>query len=154
MQENLGQLIALENKLGASGMLALAELAWQPADGYTLLVLPSPTVAAYSLFPKVPLTLRTDIVPIGQINAVAAVPQVAVKAWHGIIALKGTPREATDRLGKELAAVLAEPALQRRMIEGQSEPAKGDRASFANLIEVELTLWADVIRQAGITLEK
>ena len=82
MQENLGQPIVLENKPGASGMLALAELDWQPADGYTLLVLPSPTVAAYSLFPKVPLNLRTDIVSIGQINAVAAVPEFAASRWR------------------------------------------------------------------------
>ncbi len=68
MQERLSQPIVIENKLGASGTIALAELARQPADGYTLLVLPSPAVAAYSLFPKVPLNLRTDIVPIGQID--------------------------------------------------------------------------------------
>ena len=97
---------------------------------------------------------RNPALPATPSFAELGLPQVAVKAWHGIIALKGTPREATDRLGKELAAVLADPALQRRMIEGQSEPAKGDSASFANLVEIELTRWADVIKQSGITLEK
>lgn len=270
LQPRLGQPIVIDNKPGASGTIAMAEFAHQPADGYTLFVLPSPTVSIISLYPKAPLNLRTDVVAVAQLSwsynvlavppsskyrtvadlvadlkarprqltyasgghgtpahmvaallllktgteavhvpynqfsqaisdlgtgrvdfmimnaalgvpqvmasrlralavtsptrladlpetptfAEVGLPQVAIRGWDGIVALKGTPKEALDRLGKEIVAALADPDLKRDMLKGQAVPATGDAESFNTLLTSELSLWTQVVKDAGITLDK
>jgi tripartite-type tricarboxylate transporter receptor subunit TctC len=71
MSEALGQPILVENRTGASGLIATEALAKAPADGYTLLAC---STAAFSTLPFLMKPLRfdpvKDIAPIAQIGTV------------------------------------------------------------------------------------
>ena len=60
-----GQTVVVENKTGASGMIAADAVAKAPADGYTLLVTPQTSLAvAPALYGKAPYDASRDFTPI------------------------------------------------------------------------------------------
>ncbi len=76
MSENLGQPVLVENKPGASGMIAAEFVAKAPADGYTLMMAPSgPMVFNAVMFSKLPYAPTKDFAPVGM---VASFPLIAV----------------------------------------------------------------------------
>jgi tripartite-type tricarboxylate transporter receptor subunit TctC len=81
-------------------------------------------------------------------------PEVAVRGWDGLVALKGTPPDVAARLGKELSLALADKDLQKEMLRSQTEPAPSDAATFAKLIDDELAHWEVVVKKANIRLDK
>jgi tripartite-type tricarboxylate transporter receptor subunit TctC len=79
-----------------------------------------------------------------------AVPGYEASALFGMAAPKKTPREIIDRLNKEINAVLAEPELQKRLVELGGEPVIGTPEAFGALISAETEKWKKVIEDAGI----
>jgi tripartite-type tricarboxylate transporter receptor subunit TctC len=60
-----GQAVVVENRTGASGMIAAEAVAKAPADGYTLLVTPQTSLAvAPALYGKAPYDAARDFTPI------------------------------------------------------------------------------------------
>jgi tripartite-type tricarboxylate transporter receptor subunit TctC len=63
--EYWGQTVVVENRTGASGMIAAEAVAKAPADGYTLLVTPQTSLAvAPALYGKTPYDATRDFTPI------------------------------------------------------------------------------------------
>ena len=76
MSESMGQQIVVDNKPGASGMIASEFVARAPADGYTLLIAPSgPMVFNPVMYARLPYSPVKDFVPLGQ---VCTFPLIAV----------------------------------------------------------------------------
>ena len=76
LSENLGQPVLVENKPGASGIIAAEFVAKAPADGYTLMMAPSgPMVFNAVLFPKLSYAPLRDFAPV---SMVASFPLIAV----------------------------------------------------------------------------
>ena len=76
MTEMLGQTVVVDNRPGATGLIANEFVAKAPADGYTLLVAPgSSLTSSPHLKLKMPFDPMKDLVPIIQINAF---PQVLI----------------------------------------------------------------------------
>jgi tripartite-type tricarboxylate transporter receptor subunit TctC len=72
----LGQPVVVENRPGASGAIAAAEVAAAPPDGYTLLVGVSSTISVLpTLRSDLPYDTRRDLAPVAQ---VATFPSVLV----------------------------------------------------------------------------
>ena len=65
------------------------------------------------------------------------VPGYEVTGWLGYGAPKGTPAEIVERLNQEVNAVLADPAINARLLELGSIPLPGSIADFAKLIADE-----------------
>jgi tripartite-type tricarboxylate transporter receptor subunit TctC len=63
----LGQPVIVENKPGASGNIAGEFVAKSPADGYTLFVGTSTSIANITLFKTIPFDILKDFVPVSQI---------------------------------------------------------------------------------------
>lgn len=67
--EDWKQTVIVENRAGASGIIGSQYVAKQPADGYTLMVVPITHVTNSSLFAKVPYDPIEDFTPISMLAA-------------------------------------------------------------------------------------
>ena len=76
LAENMGQPVLVENKPGASGIIAAEFVAKAPADGYTLMMAPSgPMVFNAVMYSKLPYSPTRDFAPVAM---VASFPLIAV----------------------------------------------------------------------------
>ncbi len=103
LQKALGQPVVVDNKPGAGGNSAAAEVAKTPADGYTMLMGTVGTHAINAaLYPKLPYDHVKDFVPV---TLVAGVPNVLVlnaafAQKHGINSVADFIRAAKANPGK------------------------------------------------------
>jgi tripartite-type tricarboxylate transporter receptor subunit TctC len=81
------------------------------------------------------------------------VPGYTVTGWLGIGAPKGTPPEIVERLNREIAVVLKEPAITARMAELNSDPFVSTPEEFAKFIAEDTEKWGQVVKAAGIKLD-
>jgi len=83
----------------------------------------------------------------------SGVPGYDVKFWIGFSVKKGTPKEATDRLSREIGTVLADNQVKASIRNlGTSVTAlPGD--DLAKVVEQEVTMWGDVMKSANIKLD-
>ncbi|HVE90461.1 MAG TPA: tripartite tricarboxylate transporter substrate binding protein [Burkholderiaceae bacterium] len=101
MSEILGQPIVVENRAGASGTIAAAEVARSAPDGYTLLMGHSNSNAiAPFVLDKVPYDAGTDFTPVTYVgyvpNVLVVHPSIPARTVPELIALaKGKPGEYT-----------------------------------------------------------
>lgn len=73
-------------------------------------------------------------------------------AWFGIAAPKGTPQAVIDRLNHEIVATVADPAVQKRLIDIGVEPDSSTPAEFKAFLAAESAKWSGIIATAGIKL--
>lgn len=64
LAEALGQPVIVENRVGASGSLAIERVAAAPADGHTLLLQTSSSTALPALHARLPYDLQRDLAPV------------------------------------------------------------------------------------------
>jgi tripartite-type tricarboxylate transporter receptor subunit TctC len=74
-------------------------------------------------------------------------------AWQGLVAPARTPDAVADRLTTELAAAIADPAVQARLRQIGIEPLTGGPEEFKALVEAERRIWVPLIRDLQITLD-
>ena len=77
LSESLKQQVIVENRPGAGGTLAAAQVARAPADGYTLLSVSSAHAVAQAIYPKLPYDAYADLAGItltGRSKYVLVVP--------------------------------------------------------------------------------
>jgi tripartite-type tricarboxylate transporter receptor subunit TctC len=73
--------------------------------------------------------------------------------WFGVWVPNGTPPEIVARLNRELAKVLASPALKQRFAELGAEPAALDQAAFRKLLGEEARVLTTVIKTQTIAID-
>lgn len=64
----LGKQVIVDNKVGATGMIGMAELARAPADGYTIVLINLANAIAQAMQAKPPVELTRDTAPIALIG--------------------------------------------------------------------------------------
>ncbi len=67
LQNTLKQSVVVENRPGASSMIAATNVAAAPADGYTLLFATLPTLSTGTLNEKLPIDPINDFTPVAQV---------------------------------------------------------------------------------------
>ena len=77
----------------------------------------------------------------------------AAHAWQGLTAPGRTPDDIADRLSRDLAASVAEPAVQARMREIGLDPLAGGPAEHHALIASERAIYWPLIRDLGLSLD-
>ena len=101
MSELLGRPVLVENRVGASGIIAAELVAKSPPDGYTLMMGSNSTVSIVpSLYPKLPYHPLRDFAPVGLVATTPFVlvvhPSVAARTISELIALaKSAPGKLT-----------------------------------------------------------
>ena len=93
---------------------------------------------------------RAPALPDTPTLAEAGVPGVVVVNWYGLIAPKGTPKAAIDRVAAETIKAVQAPELKKRLVADGSEGVGTRPADFASHIRAESAQWRRVIKQAGI----
>lgn len=153
MSETLGQPIVVENRAGASGTIAAAEVARSAADGYTLLMGHSNSNAiAPFVLDKVPYDAAVDFTPITYVgyvpNVLVVHPSIPARSVAELVALaKGKPGEytyassgvgSTQHLAGALFAKLTEVQLNHI-------PYKGSGQAVVDLIGGQVNMNFDTM---------
>jgi tripartite-type tricarboxylate transporter receptor subunit TctC len=81
------------------------------------------------------------------------VPGYEASAWFGIAVPKGTPRNAIDRLNREVNAALADAGMKAKLAELGGIPIPGTPEEFWKLHAAETAKWAKVVKFSGAKVE-
>jgi tripartite-type tricarboxylate transporter receptor subunit TctC len=93
---------------------------------------------------------RAPALPDTPTLAEAGVPGVVVVNWYGLVAPKGTPKAAIDRVAAETIKAVRAPELKSRLVADGSEGVGTTPAEFTAHIRAERDQWRRVIKEAGI----
>ncbi|MSP47300.1 MAG: hypothetical protein EXQ83_16030 [Xanthobacteraceae bacterium] len=80
----------------------------------------------------------------------AGYPEVVCDAVVGVLAPAKTPKERITMLNREIAAAVAPPDVQERLVSLGFETATASPEELAAFLKAEIPRWANVIRIAGI----
>ncbi|MFL6929211.1 MAG: Bug family tripartite tricarboxylate transporter substrate binding protein [Xanthobacteraceae bacterium] len=95
---------------------------------------------------------RTSVLPGVPTMAEAGRPLEA-DIVTGLLVRAGTPREIVELLHREVVRVMAAPEIRERLVTLGFEPVAGSPEEFAAWIRNEIAKWANVIRDANITVQ-
>jgi tripartite-type tricarboxylate transporter receptor subunit TctC len=73
-------------------------------------------------------------------------------AWYGILAAKGTPQVAIDKLSRAIGEAVKDPAVNEKLVKSGNYASYQDSATFAATIERERVSFAEIIKKANIKL--
>ncbi len=77
-------------------------------------------------------------------------PGFEMQSWQGIFAPAGTPAPVLDRLAREVAAVLQDPAVRAKLMTLGVAPDGRGPAQFSTFQRSEIDKWGKIIKDAGI----
>lgn len=83
----------------------------------------------------------------------SGLPGFESRGLFGLLAPAGTPNDVIQLLNREIAAVLRDPAMREKLIAQGIEPESSTPEGLRDQIQSEITKWARVIKEAGITPE-
>jgi tripartite-type tricarboxylate transporter receptor subunit TctC len=78
------------------------------------------------------------------------IPGFETFEWPGLVAPAGTPKEVIDKLQREVAAVLTEPEVKKKLAELGSTPVGDKPEEFAAFIKKEIATWDEIGRDLGM----
>jgi tripartite-type tricarboxylate transporter receptor subunit TctC len=76
--------------------------------------------------------------------------EAQVTPWFGIVVPVGTPQPIVDRISRALENALATPQVRERLDVAGCAAKSAPLGEFANIIKSDISLWAKVVKDAGI----
>jgi tripartite-type tricarboxylate transporter receptor subunit TctC len=83
----------------------------------------------------------------------SGVKDFEITAWFGFMAPTGTPKPIIDKVSKDVAAVLAMPDVNKRIVDQATEVVGSTPEQYAAFIKSETAKWKDVIIRAKMTAD-
>ena len=83
----------------------------------------------------------------------SGLPSLVITQWHGVLAPAAVPRPVLERLHRELAAIMRQPATVARLDETGIDAIGSTPQEFAAYLKADLQRWTDVIRRTGIRID-
>jgi len=149
LSEQMGQPVVIENKPGAGGVLAAAEVAKSPPDGYTILENTNGAAIAPALYKTLPFDAEKDFAPVTQLVAsnliLVASPKSGITSVKQLIERAKTKPDTlnygSSGVGNQLHLTM-EMLKHATGIQIQAVPFRGDAQINAALItgEVEVAV--------------
>jgi tripartite-type tricarboxylate transporter receptor subunit TctC len=99
------------------------------------------------------LPSRSALLPDAPTMTEAGLKELSVTPWGGIFGPKGLPREITDRVSRELQAVLKRPEVREAFGKLAFEPRGSTPEELAAYTREQLAVWRRAIADAGIKPE-
>jgi tripartite-type tricarboxylate transporter receptor subunit TctC len=96
---------------------------------------------------------RLSALPDVPTAAEAGVKGYQSAAWFAFLAPRGTPRPVIDKLHREVAAAMADPAVRSRFADFGAEPLASTPEELGRHISAEIVKWREIITRGGITLD-
>lgn len=96
---------------------------------------------------------RAAVLPQLPTVAEAGLPGYEVYEWNAVFVPAGTPAEITTRLSKELAAVLKEPEVRKRLEATGAEVIGSTPAELDSFRKAELAKWTRLAKDNRIQLD-
>ena len=100
LADRLGQPVVVENRPGASGSIAYQQVIKTPGDGYTFVMLATPTMLAPHLYKSASYHPVNDLLPVGMVYDLPIVLVVNAASLPKVTDLAGLVAEAKSRGGK------------------------------------------------------
>ncbi len=96
-----------------------------------------------------------------RVPALASIPTMAeagvagyeTAGWFGLLAPAQTPTPIVARLAQAVAAILAAPDMQQRLLALGTEPMPLGPAEFGAFIRAELPRWAAIVQRSGAQVD-
>jgi tripartite-type tricarboxylate transporter receptor subunit TctC len=89
-----------------------------------------------------------DVPAIGE-----TVPGYAADLWVGLFAVAGTPKDIIAKLHVETVKALGTPAVREKLEAQGVEVATSTPEELAAKLQVDLALWAKVVKESGATVD-
>jgi tripartite-type tricarboxylate transporter receptor subunit TctC len=140
VSQAIGQTVVVENKAGADGAIAAAEVAKSPADGYTLLMATNSPMSAVPAMKKVPpydpVADFTPITDVGRYTFFIVVhPDVPAKSLEELIAYARTnPGKLNYATGNTTGIVSTAFFASQAQIKMVHVPYKGEPQALTDLV--------------------
>ncbi|MDD2546441.1 MAG: tripartite tricarboxylate transporter substrate binding protein [Burkholderiaceae bacterium] len=96
---------------------------------------------------------RSELAPEVPTMQEAGVPGFVINGWYAILAPAGTPAALVERVGRDIAAVVAQPEMKAQMAAGGYEPVGSSPVELATHIDAEITRWSRVVKDSGARVE-
>ena len=155
LAERLKQPVVVENRPGASGSIAAVQVAKSPADGYTLMMLATPTLLAPHLYKKAGYDTVKDFAPVATVYDLPIVIVVNPKLLPDVTDLNGliahakaqkTPINYTSSGAGSFGHLSMELLKQMGGFEMQHVPYKGSAPAITDTIGGQVpVMYSDLI---------
>jgi len=96
---------------------------------------------------------RSSVMPDLPTLAEQGILNVNMSQWYAMFAPAKTPKAVIDRLNKEMNAVLADKAIEKKIEDQGAEVETGTPEQLKTLVQKEVAHWKNVIKVAKITAE-
>ena len=93
---------------------------------------------------------RSGAMPDVPTIAEAGVPGYEVMSWYVILGPRGMPKAIAERLQREVAKIVATPAMKERFDTLGAEPAAMTPDETAAIMKADMDKWAGIIQKVGI----
>jgi tripartite-type tricarboxylate transporter receptor subunit TctC len=80
-----------------------------------------------------------------------ALPGLELSAWQALMVPAKTPPAIVQRLEREVAKVMADPAVIQKLREGGIEPAYANAAAFSQTLKKDYERYGKIIKETGMT---
>lgn len=96
---------------------------------------------------------RSASVPQVPTIAESGFPGFSADAWNGLFVPKGTPPAIIDRLYREVAAILKQPAVVERFASVGLVPVGSTPAEYTAYLQAEIEKWARFVKVSGAKVD-
>jgi len=96
---------------------------------------------------------RSPLLPEVPTAVEAGLGKMSLTPWGGVFGPKGMPREAVDRLARELAVVLKRPDVREAFGKIAFEPKSSTPEELTAILKEQIEVWGSIARQVGIKPE-
>jgi tripartite-type tricarboxylate transporter receptor subunit TctC len=77
---------------------------------------------------------------------------VEADAWNGLIAPGGTPKPIIDKISRDVAEIIRQPAVSEKLAAQLMEPVGSSPEELRARMDSEITRWAPVIKAANVKM--
>lgn len=96
---------------------------------------------------------RSAALPDVPTTAEAGMKGLESSAWFGVLAPKGTSKTIVAKLNRDINALIADPAFNKRLVDFGVDPMGGTTQDFERYLDAEIRKWGDVVRVSGAKLD-